>query len=69
MSPKDKAKELASNFAQLDYGLNDKIEISVMHKKQALLAVSEIQIYLMDIMLPNIFDQYLNEVRTEIKKL
>ena len=69
MIPKDKAKDLASKFAQLDYGFNDKIEISEMHKRQALLAVSEIQIYLMDIMLPNIFDQYLNEVRTEIKKL
>ncbi len=75
MSPKDKAKELASKFAQLDYGFNDKIEISVMHKRQALLAVDEIMYNnLMEYPQHNMIynphkNDYWNEVKTEIKKL
>jgi hypothetical protein len=69
MIPKDKAKDLASKFAQLDYGFNDKIEISEMHKRQALLAVSEIKLYLEEVMSPYIFKQYIDEVKKEIELL
>ena len=47
MSAKDKARELVTKYAELDFGCNDKIVISKMHKKQALIAVEEI-IYLFD---------------------
>ena len=41
MSAKDKAIELVTKYAELDFGCNDKIVFSKMHKKQALLAVEE----------------------------
>ena len=41
MSAKDKAIELITKYAELDFGCNDKIVISKMHKKQALIAVEE----------------------------
>jgi hypothetical protein len=42
MSARDKAIELVTKYAELDFGCNDKIVFSKMHKKQALLAVEEI---------------------------
>jgi len=69
MTPKEKAIYLVEDFAKLDFGLNDKIVIGVNHKKQALLAVSQIKLYLEEVMLPNIFKQYLDEVKKEIEKL
>ena len=42
MSAKDKAIEIVTKYAELDFGSNNKIVISVMHKKQALIAVDEI---------------------------
>jgi hypothetical protein len=41
MSAKDKAIEIVTKYAELDFGSNNKIVISVMHKKQALIAVDE----------------------------
>ena len=41
MSAKDKAIELVTKYAELNFGCNDKIVISVMHKKQALIAINE----------------------------
>jgi hypothetical protein len=69
MTPKEKAIYLVEDFAKLDYGFNDKIEISEMHKRQALLAVSEIKLYLEEVMSPYIFKQYIDEVKKEIEKL
>ncbi len=45
MSAKEKAKELVTKYAKLEYGLNDNIVFSKMHKKQALIAVEELLEY------------------------
>ena len=45
MSARDKAIELVTKYAELDFGCNDKIVFSKMHKKQALLAVDELLEY------------------------
>jgi len=41
MSAKDKAIEIVTKYAKLDFGCNDKIVISLIHKKQALIAMDE----------------------------
>jgi hypothetical protein len=71
MSAKDKAIEIVTKYAELDFGSNDKIVISVMHKKQALIAVDEIlkQCWdYRDIDLQASYD-YWKEVKKEIELL
>ena len=69
MSAKDKAIELITKYAELDFGCNDKIVISKMHKKQALIAVEEMldfrnALYINEGSLAN---QWLLDVKQEIE--
>ena len=63
MTPKDKAKELFDKFSNVP--LLDSYEA----KQCALVAVDEIILEMDNVMLPNPFKQYWNEVKQEIEKL
>lgn len=68
MTPKEKATELVNkhfDFVEA-WSASNQIENA---KQCALITVNEMIIYLNEIMLPNPFTQYLNEVKTEIKKI
>jgi len=68
MTPKEKAKELVNkhfDFVEA-WSVSNQIENA---KQCALITVEEIQLYLDEVMLAIPFDQYLNEVKTEIKKI
>jgi hypothetical protein len=68
MTPKEKATELVNkhfDFVEA-WSASNQLENA---KQCALITVNEIQIYLDEVMLPNPFDQYLDEVKTEIKKI
>ena len=68
MTPKEKATELVNKH--FDYVEAWSVSNQLENAKQcALITVNEIQIYLDEVMLPNQFDQYLDEVKTEIKKI
>jgi len=67
-NPKLKAIELVNkhfDFVEA-WSVSNQIENA---KQCALITVNEIQLYLDEVMLPNPFDQYLDEVKTEIKKI
>ena len=69
MTPKEKAEELVHRYMQLhphpteDYLDNEDAKLC------ALIAVDEITKYLDDILLPNPFGQYWQEVKQEIENL
>jgi hypothetical protein len=67
-NPKEKATELVNKH--FDYVEAWSVSNQLENARQcALITVNEIQIYLNEVMLPNPFDQYLYEVKTEIKKI
>lgn len=71
MSAKDKAIELVTKYAKLEYGLNDKIVFSKFHIKQALIAVNEMldfrnALYINE---GSLAHQWLLDVKQEIEKL
>ena len=72
MTPKEKAEELVSKFITINLSqvneLVDGIRIRLA-KESALIAVDEITQYLQDILVPNPFGQYWQEVRKEIENL
>lgn len=70
MTPKQKAKELVGKFQkQIFFDVtNERLDIEES-KGCALIAVEEVMVYLDQIMLPNPFKQYWNEVKHEIEKL
>ena len=70
MTPKQKAKELVDKFQkQIFFDVtNERLDIEES-KGCALIAVEEVMVYLDQIMLPNPFKQYWNEVKHEIEKL
>jgi hypothetical protein len=63
MTPKEKAKELVDKFSNVP--LLDSYEA----KQCALVAVDEIILEMDNVMLPNPFKQYWNEIKQEIEKL
>jgi len=63
MTPQKKAKELVDKFSNVP--LLDSYEA----KQCALVAVDEIILEMDNVMLPNPFKQYWNEVKQEIEKL
>ena len=63
MSAKEKAMELVAKYAELDFGCNDNIVISKMHKKQALIAVD------LAIEYNDFHIEFLQEVKQEIQLL
>ena len=68
MTPKKKATELVNkhfDFVEA-WSAANQIENA---KQCALITVDEIIIYLNEVLLPNPFTQYWNEVKTEIKKI
>ena len=68
MTPKEKAKDLYDSYWYCLFESN--IEKKNYWSKQCtLIAVDEVMIYLDQIMLPNPFKQYWNEVKQEIEKL
>ena len=70
MTPEEKAKELVDKFQkQIFFDVtNERLDIEES-KGCALIAVEEVMVYLDQIMLPNPFKQYWNEVKHEIEKL
>lgn len=70
MTPKEKANELVSRFITINLSqvneLVDGIRIRLA-KESALIAVDEIIKYLNDILVPNPFCQYWQEVKKEIE--
>jgi hypothetical protein len=68
MTPQEKAKNLVNkHFDYVEaWSASNQLENA---KQCALITVDEIIIYLNEVMLPNPFDQYLDEVKTEIKKI
>jgi hypothetical protein len=68
MTPQEKATNLVKKH--FDYVEAWSVSSQLENAKQcALITVEEIQIYLDEVMLAMPFDQYLNEVKTEIKKI
>ena len=63
MNPKEKAKDLIELYSFANFR-----EIKFAHNC-ALIAADEVIAYLDQIMLPNPFKQYWNEVKKEIQKL
>ena len=62
MTPKEKANELVDKFIKTNGN-------AFFAKECALIAVDEIIKYLNDILAPNPFDQYWNQVKKEIQNL
>lgn len=70
MTPKDKAQELFDKYSTYAVMWTGGIEVENQNCKQcALIAVDEITKYLDDILLPNPFGQYWQEVKQEIENL
>ena len=73
MTPQKKAEGLVHQYRMLlmnegeDYG--EEILVSILAKQCALIAVDEIMQAMDDIILPNPFKQYWNQVKQEINKL
>ena len=68
MTPKEKAQNLFDLHFDYVQAVTSQGQIDNA-KECALITVNEMIIYLNEIMLPNPFTQYLNEVKTEIKKI
>ena len=70
MTPKEKANELVDKYATYAVMWTGGIEVGKQNCKQcALIAVDEIIKYLNDILVPNPFGQYWQEVKKEIENL
>ena len=73
MTPQKKAESLVNQYRMLlmnegeNYG--EEILVSILAKQCALIAVDEIMQAMDDIILPNPFKQYWNQVKQEINKL
>lgn len=73
MTPQKKAESLVNQYRMLlmnegeNYG--EEILVSILAKQCALIAVDEIMQAMDDIILPNPFKQYWNQVKQEIKML
>jgi hypothetical protein len=65
MTPKEKALELVAKMEK-DFQYFASREIAIQH---ALIAVDEIILEMNNVMVPNPFKQYWNEVKQEIKQL
>ena len=68
MTPQEKATNLVNKHFDYVEAWSESNQLENA-KQCALITVNEIQIYLDEVMLPNPFDQYLDEVKTEIKKI
>jgi hypothetical protein len=72
MTPKEKAEQLVSKFITINLSqvneLVDGIRIRLA-KESALIAVDEVTKYLEEVLMPNPFGQYWQEVRKEIENL
>lgn len=69
MIPKNKAKELIKKFTIIADDCNGIYEMSIATKEKALICVDEIMQAMDNVMLPNPFKQYWEEVKKEINKL
>ena len=72
MTPKEKAEELVSRFVSINLSqVNDLVDgIRIrLAKESALIAVDEIIKSLDDVLYPNPFGQYWNQVKQEIENL
>ena len=69
MTPKEKAEDLWLVYYELIDDDYSNEAAKKMAEKYALIAVDEIIKYLNDILAPNPFDQYWNQVKQEIKNL
>jgi hypothetical protein len=65
MTPQEKAQELVAKMEK-DFQYFASREIAIQH---ALIAVDEIILEMNNVMVPNPFKQYWNEVKQEIKQL
>jgi len=69
----DKANELVDTYRMMlmneDTDFGQEILCSIIAKKSALIAVDEIMKAMDDVMLPNPFKQYWEQVKMEIQKL
>ena len=73
MTPKDKAIELVDSYQIMlmneDTDFGQEILCTIIAKKSALIAVDEIMKAMDDVMLPNPFKQYWEQVKQEIEKI
>jgi len=73
MNAKDKAIELVDSYRMMlmheDTECSEEILCTIISKKSALIAVDEIMKAMNDVMLPNPFKKYWEQVKSEIKKL
>ena len=73
MKATDKANELVDIYRMMlmneDTECGQEILCTIIAKKSALIAVDEIMKAMDDVMLPNPFKQYWEQVKQEIKKL
>jgi len=73
MNAKDKANELVDTYRMMlmneDTECGQEILCTIIAKQSALIAVDEIMKAMDDVMLPNPFKQYWEQVKQEIKKL
>ena len=73
MTPKDKANELVDKYRMMlmneDTECGQEILCTIIAKKSALIAVDEIMKAMDDVMLPNPFSQYWEQVKQEIEKI
>ena len=73
MKAKGKANELVDSYKIMlmneDTECGEEILCTIIAKYSALIAVDEIMDAMDDVMLPNPFRQYWNEVKSEIQKL
>jgi len=73
MKAKDKANELVDIYRIMlmneDTDFGQEILCTIIAKKSALIAVDEIMKAMDDVMLPNPFKQYWEQVKLEIEKL
>ncbi len=73
MKAKDKANELVNTYRMMlmneDTECGQEILCTIIAKKSALIAVDEIMKAMDDVMLPNPFNQYWEQIKQEIEKL
>ena len=73
MNAKDKANELVDTYRMMlmneDTECGQEILCTIIAKKSALIAVDEIMKAMDDVMLPNPFRQYWEQVKLEIQNL
>jgi hypothetical protein len=73
MKATDKANELVDSYRMMlmneDTECSEEILCTIIAKQSALIAVDEIMKAMDDVMLPNPFKQYWDQVKQEIEKL